>query len=257
MDGQRRGDTAQSLGTDADAVDPLQKFGFQFRHLRIGAGLPHLPQQRMLGQQHRLFRRAADAHADDDRRAGIGPRFAHRFDDEINHPLAAIGRLEHRQPRHILATPALGDDGDFEFVAGYDGGVDHRRGVVAGVDAGGKGVLDYGLAQVAFFVAPAHALGDGLVQIAADNVDILAQLDENDRQAAVLAEGHLLVAGDVGVFQNLVQHFAAHRRDFRLPVAAQRGQHILAQVVVALDTQPGNRFRDLVGMDLFHTPTPS
>ena len=61
------------------------------------------------------------------------------------------------------------------------------RGVVPRVDAL-QGVSGDGFAQVCFFIAAAHALVDGIGQVAV-NVGVLAQFDKDAGHAGVLADG--------------------------------------------------------------------
>ncbi len=242
----------KALWPDAYAVHPLQDVGLQFTHLGIRAGLSHLTQQGMLGQPHGLFGRAADANADDDGRAGIRSCPSDRFNHKVDDSFSTIGWLEHPELAHIFATTALGGHDDSCLVAGHNGGVDNRWGVVLGVDAAGEGMVDDGLAQIAVLIALPDSLGDGLVQVAAGDMDILPQFDKDHRQAAILAQGHLLLAGDLGVFQDLIQHFLPDRRSLFLTIAVQGCQDIVAQVVVAFYAKAGYRFGDQVRVNISH-----
>jgi hypothetical protein len=52
---------------------------------------------------------------------------------------------------------------------------------------------------------------DGLVEVAAGDVEGLAEVEEDAGGAGVLAEGYLLVGGDLRVGEDLIQDVAAQR----------------------------------------------
>jgi hypothetical protein len=69
----------------------------------------------------------------------------------------------------------------------------------------------------------------GLGQVSAGKVHILAQVQKDHRQAAILANGQALIAGDVRVFQKPIQDLPPHRRLLALPGLGKGGADIIRQ----------------------------
>lgn len=255
---RQRGDApAEPLRADPQAVDRLQQLGLQLGRLGVGVHAADLSQQRPLGQPAHRVEGAADADADDHRRAGVGPRQLHRLQHEALDPLAAVGRGQHGQPAHVLGPAAFGQQRQPEAVARHQPGVDDRRGVVAGVAPGGEGPLDHRLAQVADVVGLAHPAVDRLLEGAADDVHVLADVGEDDDGAGVLAHRHAVALGDGDVLQELLEHLAPERGDLALASQGEGAADVLAQHVVGLEAEVSHRCGDLVDVNLAHRESSS
>ena len=100
----------------------------------------------------------------------------------------------------------------FEAVARRQIEVDDGRGVVADVGPGER--IAGGLAQVAVPVAPDHAVVDGLPQAPSRDLHVLADLDEKDAQAAVLAQRQARGPGQTGVLGQLAEDLPGGWRRF-------------------------------------------
>jgi len=118
---------------------------------------------------------------------------------------------------------------------------------VFGVGAG-EGIAD-GFAQEAFRVRLADALRDGVLKRAADDPDILADLEKQHGQSRILADRQSVVAGDVGVLQDFGEHLAADGRRFLREGAPERIAHVVAKRGVGGDEQVAHRFGDASGGD--------
>ena len=236
--GQRGRQAAKALRADADAVDPLQQLLLQLGQLRVGVGAAHLAQQRVLGQPDRLLGRAADAHADDDRRAGVAPASRTASTTKWMTPSRPSAGLSMPNWLMFSLPPPLGATMMLQPVAGHDRRVDDRRGVVLGVDAGREGLLHHRLAQVAVVVAPAHALGDRLVQVAAGDVHVLAQAPGRPRSGRCPGRGASAGRGPSRRSPGSDPAPPGPPARARLAIVPQGGEHVLTQVVVALDAQP-------------------
>ena len=112
-------------------------------------------------QRSTVVKAAADADAQHDGWAGVGPGLLDGVQNKLFDALYPIGGLEHGKAAHVFAARALGGDGDFAAVARHQMHGQEGGGVVPGVDAL-QGVSGDGFAQVCFFIAAAHALVDGI-----------------------------------------------------------------------------------------------
>ena len=207
-------------------------------------------EQRLLGEQRDLLDGAADADADDHRRARVGAGAADGLDDGVDHARPALRRLEHVERAHVLGAAALGHHREADLVARHDARVDDGRRVVLRVPPGVARLFGDGLAQVAVAVALPHALVDGLLEVAAGEVHVLPHLGEDHREAGVLADRHAVGGGDVGVLDQLRQHLAADRRLLGLLPRDERVVDVHRQVVVGGDAQVLDRRRDRGDVDL-------
>jgi len=138
---QHRGQPAQPLGADAQRVDllvQLQPQRLEAREGRAGAlarhQLVHVHRghERLLGQQHGFFGRAAYAQPQNARRTPARAHAGHRFEHPVHDRVRGV---EHGEPGLVLGAAALGGTGHFHLVPGHDLAVHHRRRVVARVFA--------------------------------------------------------------------------------------------------------------------------
>src|SRR5438094_612764 len=171
VDAERSRVAAVALGPDAETVGLVEQLLLERVECGIGIRRAQLPEQGPLAEDRGLFERAADADAEDQRRAGIRPRRPHALDDPLLDALDTLRRREHLVLRAILAATALGHHHDLHGGAGHHVEVDDGRRVVAGVHPVERGAHD-GRAQVTLFVALAHALIDRLIERPARDVDV-------------------------------------------------------------------------------------
>ena len=135
LDIKHRGQSAQTLRTDAQGVDLFVEFETQFFGTVLGAtGLEFLNvdrcHDRFLGHEHGFFRCAADADTDDAGRAPAGAHGGHGFENPVDQ---VVGGVEHGELGFGFRAAAFGRTDDFDVVAGNDLKVHHGRGVVLGV----------------------------------------------------------------------------------------------------------------------------
>ena len=147
--------------------------------------------------------------------------------DEVDDALATLAGQEDSHAAHVLAAAAFGQDLELEAVAGDEVDVDDGGRVVAGVLAGREGPFDDRLSEVAFRVALGDAPVYRLLEAAAGNVHLLAELDEDDGGAGVLAERDHLLSGESGVFQDLLQDLAAEGRLLVIAGALEGGDDVI------------------------------
>src|SRR5207248_7479629 len=89
---------AEALRTDAEHVDRLPELGFELRTFRVGAARAERPRRGDLGEMHAKIRGAADADADDGRRAGLAAGIEHAIDDEGLDGIDTFRGYRHAQP---------------------------------------------------------------------------------------------------------------------------------------------------------------
>src|SRR5260370_42270242 len=81
---------AEALGTDAEAVDGVAELGFELGAFGVAAHRAERPRRRHLGEMHAEIGGAADAAADDGRRADLAAGLDDAVDDEGLHPDYAV-----------------------------------------------------------------------------------------------------------------------------------------------------------------------
>ena len=144
---------APQLGPDAGLVDHLEELFLQLCILGHGMTLIDRARKSLLREECRTIHRAADADADDLRRARIRAGVLDDLHDSLLHTLDAISRNEHFHTGLILRTEALRCDRNAEAVARDDLRVDDTRRIVLCVLTIKERLGDDGLAQIAFRVA--------------------------------------------------------------------------------------------------------
>ena len=242
LDVEHRGQSAETLGTDAQRVDLFHQFEAQFfrtRQLGAGGGLGFQfvnvdrRHDRFLGQQHGFFRRAADADADD---AGRAPAGTH-FRDLVQNPVdEVVGRVEHGELRFGFRTAALGGTDDFDVMTGNEFEMDDSRRVVLGVLAGAGRVGEHRGAQriVRVAVGATDAFVDHLLDAhrGVRPGDLHADLDEDHADAGVLADRTMPFGGHPRVGQDLGDRVLGSRRLFAL-VGFTQSLDVIQRVIVA------------------------
>ena len=130
--------------------------------------------------------------------------------------------------------------------------MDDSRRVVLGVGPVKQRLRHGRLAQIIFHVSLGYSCMDGLVQPAADEMHVLADIDKYDRQSRVLADRHIFITGDIRILQQLSQDFLATGGRFTDSGFLKRFINILGQVTVRLFGQLGNRLRNLRHLKFSH-----
>ena len=131
VDAERGDASAEPLRPDAEIVDAFEQLAFEAAE--IGARMAHVdrPQDRLLCEERRRFKRPADADADNDRRTGVRARAIDGLEDEVGDRGHAIGRDEHLQRAHVLRAESFGCERDLHVAAGNDLGMNDRRRIAA------------------------------------------------------------------------------------------------------------------------------
>jgi len=107
--------------------------------------------------------------------------------------------------------------------------MDDRRGVVTGV-LPGEGMAG-AFSQIAFLISRPHTFMDGLVDVAAYNVDILSQIYKDNGQACVLTHGKFAIFGDIRVLKQLVQDILSGWGSLHIQAFPQGLSDIRAQLI--------------------------
>ena len=168
LDVEHRRQPAQPLRADAEPVDLVVKLDAQLFDLVLRPArlqLLHVDgvHQRLLGQQHRLLRRAANADAEHPRRT---PARAHRR-HRLQHPVHnRVRRIQHHELRLRLRASALGRDGHIHLAALAPARPRRRRRIVLRVLARKRRVGEDAAAQlvVRVEIGLAHARVAHLLQ---------------------------------------------------------------------------------------------
>ena len=246
----------ESLGPDAEPVDPLEQPSFHRRVERVGmGGSQGLPEEGLLREERRSLEIPADPDADDEGRAGGRAGPVDGLHDEILDGVPPRGRREHPDRAPVLGPSAFGHEGDLERVPRDDVPVDEGGGVGPGVGPA-QGIRDDGLPQVAFAVSGDHAVLDGPAQAVrrpfAFEPDAFADLDEEDGQAGVLAEAQPLGGGDGGVLPELAEDLFPRLRFLGGGHRLEAGGDVGGQDEIGFLDQTSDPVPDIVESNAFH-----
>src|SRR5258705_5795956 len=255
VDAEGRRVAAIALRADPEPVDAREQLLLQRVERGVRVGGADLAEQRLLRQDRGLLERAADADAQDERRARVRARHLHAVDDEVLHALDTGGRGQHQVLRTVLAAAALGHDRELELGAGRDVDVDHRRRVVAGVHAVERRPHDRG-PQIALLVALAYALVDRVVEPAPRDVHVLAELDEAHDEAGVLAVRNAPGPGHLRVVLQDLKHLLAGRRALGGQRAVEGAQHVGLELQVGAHAELLDRVDDGADVNVSHDAAP-
>ena len=257
VDAERGRVAAVPLRADPEAVGAIEQVLLERVELRVRVRRAELAEQRLLGEDRRFFKGAAHADAQDERRARVGPRRLDALDDPLLHAGDALGGCEHLVLRPVLAATALGHDHDPERRTRADVDMDDGGRVVAGVHAIERRADDRG-AEVPLPVALPHAVVDGVVEATPGDVDVLAELDEADDEARVLAVGDAPGPCHLGVLLQDLEHLLPGRRPLPPERPVEGPQHVGLEVEVRLDAELLDRVGDRADVDVPHgRPTSS
>jgi hypothetical protein len=120
--------------------------------------------------------------------------------------------------------------------------MDNRRGVVTGIPPS-QGIADR-CPEESVPVRLPDAFVNCFSKITAGDMDVLPDVNEQNRQPGILAEGHGRFPGDHGVF---FYFFKTESGDFRgLPgqSVVKTGRDIVVQLRIGMEKEPPYRFRD-------------
>src|SRR3989339_412955 len=232
-DFERRGRTSITHRSCPELVDPLQHLLLDRGDLGIGIALTHLAQQCLFGQNGRSFECSPDPHADNYGRTGIGTGFLYAVDDEILYAVNARRRGQHVDAAHVLRPAPFRDGHYFYFFSGDNIVVDYRRGVVPCIFSG-KGIAGR-LSQISVPVRLTYAFVEGIPDVPADNVDILADIDEQDGETRILAERIFPFRRDSGVFFEFLENLPGHGRFIAGDPPLEGSHDILTQIIIGID----------------------
>src|SRR5437867_143339 len=255
VDPERRRVAAIALRADAKPVGAREQLLLQSVERGIGVRGADLAEQRLLRQERGLLERAADAHAQDERRARVRTRRLHAIDDEILHALDAGRRGQHRVLRTVFAAAALGHDLEPERGAGNDVHVDDRGRIVPRVHPV-EGRSNDGGAQIALGVAQAHALVDRVIESPAGHVHVLAELDETHDEPGVLAIGDPPGPRHLGVVLQDLQHLLAGGGALGGQRPVEGAQHVRLELEIGVDAELLDSVDDRANVDVSHDDLP-
>src|SRR6185503_6125747 len=258
VDGKRRHEAAESLWSDAERVDAIEEVRFEFGEIGARVADRQIAQRRFLGEQRRRLERATDAHADDDRGAGVGAGPLNRFNDHVDDARHAVGWDEHAHGAHVLRAEALRRNGKPDATARRDLGMHdtHVVRTLLRIDRlprhlqPSRRVASHRSPQIAALRALANPGVNRLVKRAAYPVHVLSDLEEHDGHAAVLIDGHTLSGGDLVVAHQLLERPASKRRLLARDRHAKRVENVGGNVVVGLDDQPSDRVAEQGDVDI-------
>ena len=100
---------ADARGADAQAVDGGKGVFFDLGVAGVRVMGAHGPGGHALGHEGGGLKIAADAHAQDHGRAGIGPGFPGGFDNKVPDARFPFGGGAHFHGAHVFAAEALGN----------------------------------------------------------------------------------------------------------------------------------------------------
>ena len=211
----------------------------------------HAAEQSALGQQSRPVGGAAQANAYHHRGTGVGTGQGHRLHNKVQNLLPSGGGSEHLQLSHVLAAEALGSHGDGEPVALCEAQVLDGGGVVPCV-LPAEGVTHHRAPEGTLQIAPADALVYRVLQQAAGDVGLLAQLQKDHRHARVLADGQAPLGGKGEVLLQVTQDGTANRGLLALSGGADGPAQVVGQHGVGPDAGVPHGGYNVVKPDFTH-----
>ena len=182
----------------------------------------------MLGEPRYLVEGGAHAHAHDKRRAGVGCLLAHAVEHDLPHALDSCAGGEHDYAGGVVRPAALQKNVQRRAVPrlGRDLGESGR--VVACVRAVEKRVVHDAHAQTPVGVGPRDRVVDLREDIAGDG-KLLADFEPHPAGSRVLAQGHAVLARDLRILQQAVEHRLRARLLLDLACGSQAAEHVFSQ----------------------------
>ena len=114
--------------------------------------------------------------------------------------------------------------------------MNNSRSIVAGILAFENRVTYRGFTQIAFGIAFSYSGMHCFVQIAANEVYLLANLQENNSQTSILAQRHSLFFSQLKIFYQRSQNLAAKRRFLSIDGVFDFVHHLLRQIIAGIHT---------------------
>ena len=233
---QHRGQPAQPLRADAQGVDLLEQRQAQLlRAIGGPSGLQFLDVDGLhhgfLGERHGLFRRSANADAQNARRTPASAHARHLGEHPVHHGITGI---QHRESGLGLAAAALGRHLQGQPVSANQPGLHHRRAVVPGIDPGSVWVRQHRAAQrvVRVQIGPANALVDHFLNAQLRvPTHLHAHFQEDVDDARVLTDGPLAQGAHARIDQHLAQGRFGRWR-FLLAVGFGHGADEIRRMVI-------------------------
>src|SRR5699024_6621320 len=102
-------------------------------------------------------------------------------------------------------------------------------------------------------VAAAHTFVDGLGEVTADEVHVLADLEEHAGHAGILADRDALAVRNFKVFDDVVENALSDLAVLAGAAGADGALYVLRQVLVRLDAQLLNDVCDLADFNFTHS----
>ena len=237
---------AEAHRPDAGLVEELEELVLQLGDVRVGIARADRPRDRLLGEVHGVVGAAADADADDPRRARLPAGADDRLEDELLHALHAVGGDAHLEEAHVLAARPLGDALDVEPVpVGDELPVDDRQAVAR--------VRPRVLARDRVHRVRSQRMLDGRalrpdLQRGVDarrmQREVLADAARVHRDPGVLADEVLLRLRDLDVLEDRLQHPLARDGRFLLCRGRERVAQVLRDVLQRPDVEVRRRVLD-------------
>ena len=159
----------------------------------------------MLGKPRHLVEGRAHAHAHDKRRAGVCGLLAHAVEHDLPHALDSRAGCEHDYARGVVRSAALQKDVQCRTVSRFRRYLCEGGRVVARVRAVEKRVAHHAHAQTPVGVGARDRVVDLGEDVAGDG-KLLADLEPHPAGSRVLAQGHAVLARDLRVLQQAVEH---------------------------------------------------
>jgi hypothetical protein len=205
----------------------------------------------LLCEESSLIEGTADSNADYDGRTGVRTCSLNGLDDEVLDTLETCGGLKHTDSGHILATEALRAECDLEVLTGNDLGIDHCGSVVAGVTAA-NGIANNRLTEVAVSISAAYALVDSLGKVAANDVEVLTDLEEYTSHTGILTDRYVLCVCDLEVLDNVIKNALSDLAVLASAAILDRALYVGGKMVVSIDTESFNGIDDLLYVNFTH-----
>jgi hypothetical protein len=172
------------------------------------------------------------------------------FDDEVADALHTIRRHEHSQGAHVLRAEALGRNPESQPIALDQFDVNRGRRRIAGHLEAARRIARDRPTQVTRARAFTNTRVHRLRQRAADEVNVLADVEHDDGHAAVLADRHAFRRRNFVVVHELFKSLTPERRRFGLDRAPQGIEDVLWNDVIRFDQQTSNSLPDRRDIDL-------
>jgi len=237
VDRQRRRIPAEALRPDSRRIDRAQALLLHIGIIRIGVRPLDVPAERLLGQQRAKLKIAANTDAQNHRRAGIAAGLARGLCHKIDDVLLRSRRQEHFNHAHVFTAEAFWRNRDAQLVPRNNAHMQHGRRIVPRVSAADR-IPNHRTTQQSVHISAAHALVHGILQRAAGEVHLLAELNKNNRHARILTDRNLKLVRSLEVFAQVAENSFGKRSGFGAAGAFQPLTQRFWQNPIGLDAKP-------------------